>query len=630
MPSGTPPNGRILRIDLTNERTWVDHPPQTFFYQYLGGAIGAYYLYTLSRAEIDPLGPENVITFIPGFLAHLAVGAFNRVAITAKSPMTGAIIDAQAGGYWGPECKMAGFDAVVIQGRAAHPVYIIIKDGEAQIHDASALWGLETGPAEDRIKSAEGDNRLRTCIIGPAGENLVRYANIVNSLRHFAGRGGLGAVMGSKNLKAVAVRSTQATMPLLHNREQTLALLKQVNQSYAEDEFFDLVLTPHGTPWAIWYNQSKGRLPTRNFEAGFFEGADRINHHVLSTHPMTQASENCFACRVRCKRSIEYQGEDIQIEKRYGGAEYETLGNLGPLLGIDDIVTLEKANELCSKYTLDTISLGATIAWAIDCYQNGLIAKQDTGGLELSWGDAAGLLEMIEMVARRRGFGDLLAEGSQRAAQRFGAEAEALAAHNKGLEWPAVDPRPDPMQAIAYAVSPTGADHMTMAGPDCGPEFWEMEPPPNGKDLGDRLVSSYYLQRTAGSLIDGFGICRFLAGATGLRRTLEIIQAATGWETSLWELMRAGDRRINLFRAYNAREGLTIEQDRMPERAFMPLQAGPEHGARLDPELHSQAVRAYYELSGWDPESGWPRRGKLLELDLAWMMDESLPKPTES
>lgn len=629
MPSGAPPNGRILRIDLTKERAWVDHPPQAFFYQYLGGAIGAYYLSTLSPAGIDPLGPENVLSFIPGFLAHLAAGAFSRLAITAKSPLTGAIIDAQAGGYWGPECRMAGFDAVVIQGRAAHPVYIFIKDGEAQIRDASTLWGLETGPAEDRIKSQEGDNRLRTCIIGPAGENLVRFANIANNLRHFAGRGGLGAVMGSKNLKAIAVRSTQATMPQLHDRERTLALLRQINQSYAEDEFFKLVLTPHGTPWAIWYNQSKGCLPTRNFEAGVFESADHIDHNILASHPMSQASKNCFACRVRCKRSIEYDHEGIRIEKRYGGAEYETLGNLGPLLGIDDIVALEKANELCCKYTLDTISLGATIAWAINCYQRGLITGKDSGGLELRWGDAPGLLELIEKIAYRKGFGDLLAEGSQRAARHFGSEAETLAAHNKGLEWPAVDPRLDPMQAIAYAVSPIGADHMTMAGPDCGPEFWEMDPPDNNEELSERLVVSYYLQRTGGSLIDGLGICRFLAGATGLKRTLEIINAASGWETSLWELMRAGDRRVNLFRAYNAREGLTIEHDGMPQRAYLPLQGGPQEGAHLDHERHAQAIRSYYEISGWDAKSGWPRRGKLLELGLAWMVDEEMPRPFE-
>ncbi|MDX1436325.1 MAG: aldehyde ferredoxin oxidoreductase family protein [Anaerolineales bacterium] len=620
----------ILRINLSTGQSWTDEPSDLFLRQYLGGALGAYYLYTESEAGIDPLGPDNVLTFTPGVLAHLAVGAFNRVAITAKSPLTGAIIDAQAGGFWGPECKMAGFDAIVIQGQAEHPVYVWIVDGEVEIRDARHLWGLDTGPAEDLIKQETGEARLRSCIIGPGGENLVRFANVVNNLRHFAGRGGLGAVMGSKNLKAVAVRSRPATKPELVDRQRTMSLLKSINQAYKEDEFFELILTPLGTPWGMWENQNRGRLPTRNFAEGVFEGASKIDHLALQKHEMTQETEGCYACLVRCKRvsGLDRDGQP-RIERRYGGAEYETLGNFGPLLAIDDPVALQKANELCSRYTLDTISCGATIAWAIDCYQHGLISKQDTGGLALHWGDPGLLLQLIEMIAHREGIGDLLAEGAVRAARQFGAEAEALAAHGKGLEWPAVEPRTDLSQALAYAVSPIGADHMTTAGIDCGPEFWEMIPPPRSEGLSDQQVRVYFLQRTGGSMIDGFGICRFLVGATGLRRTLEVTEAALGWRASFWELMRAGDRRVTMFRAYNAREGFTIEQDQLPPKAFQPVQNGPEDGARLDPEEHGKAVERYYEVSGWDPETGWPRRGKLVELGLEWMLDDAIPRPFE-
>jgi aldehyde:ferredoxin oxidoreductase len=595
----------------------------------MGGAIGAYYLYTLSQPGIDPLSPENVITFTPGFLANLAVGAFNRLAITAKSPLTGAIIDSQAGGYWGPECKMAGFDSVVVQGQASHPVYIMIKDGQAMIKDASSLWGLETGTAEDEIKALEGDPRIQTCIIGPGGENKVRFANIANRLRHFAGRGGLGAVMGSKNLKAIAVHSSPSTMPELHNRGRTLALLKEINQSYAEDDFFNVVLTPHGTPWGVWHNQTQGKLPTRNFQEGVFEGADLIDHNVLANHAMSQPSENCFACRVRCKRSIAYKTEETCIEKRYGGAEYETLGNMGPLLGIDDIVMLEKANELCSRYTLDTISCGATIAWAIDSFQRNLITEEDTQGLKLQWNDPQVLLDLIQMIAQREGFGDILAEGSMRASRQFGSEAEALAVHNKGMEWPAVEPRVDLSQAIAYAVNPIGADHMTMAGPDCGPEFYEMETPPRQEGLSQGLVRIYLEQQIGGSMIDGFGICRFLVGATGLSRTVEIIQTATGWKTDLQELLHAGERRLNLFRAYNAREGYTIDQDKMPPRAFKALRKGPQDGTRLDPDEHEKAIANYYRINNWDPDTGWPKQDKLKDLDLEWVFDDEAPKPFE-
>lgn len=621
---------RILRVNLTTEQSWVDTPPESFLRRYHGGSLGAYYLLTETTPGFDPLGPENVLTFTPGLLAHLAVGAYNRVAITAKSPLTGAIVDAQAGGFWGPECKMAGFDAVVVQGRSPAPVYLWIVDGRVEIRAADHLWGLDTGPAEDLIKRDTGEPRLRTCIIGPGGENLVRYANIANNLRHFAGRGGLGAVMGSKHLKAVAIRGRPATMPRPHDRARTFALLKDINQAYADDDFYREVLTPHGTPWGLWHNQAQGRLPTRNFAEGVYERAEAIDHNALSAHPMRQPSEGCYACRVQCKRAVELKEGPHHLDRRYGGAEYESLGNLGPLLAIDDPVVIEKANELCSRYTLDTISCGATLAWAVDCFQRGLITEADTGGLALRWGDGELMLRLITLIAHRQGFGDLLAEGSRQAAARFGPEAEALAAHAKGLEWPAVEPRVDMPQALAYAVSPIGADHMTTAGPDCGPEFWEMATPPREEGLSHRLVRAYYFQRTGGSLIDGFGICRFLVGATGLQRTVDLVKAALGWDVSLWELMQAGDRRMTLLRAFNAREGFTAAHDTLPPRAFMPIQNGPEDGTRLDPDEHRRAVLAYYAISGWDPNTGWPTLGRLLELDLDWLVDPAAPRPFET
>jgi aldehyde:ferredoxin oxidoreductase len=619
--------GQILRVNLSEGRVWIERPPEDFFKQYFGGAIGAYYLLHETQPGVDPLDPGNIISFTPSFLSHLSIGAYNRVAITAKSPLTGAIIDSQAGGYWGPECKRAGFDSIVIQGKAPHPVYLMIKEGQAFIRDATEIWGLETGDAEDLIKASESEPRLRTCIIGPAGENLVRYANIANNLRHFAGRGGLGAVMGSKNLKAVAVRGSPAAAPQVLDRAKVTSNIKAINQSYSEDEFFELVLTPYGTPWGMWDNQVKGRLPTRNFQEGVFEGADNIDHKAMRDHPITQPSENCFACSVKCKRSVALDDGKQKIERRYGGAEYESLGNLGPLLGIDDLVALQKANELCSRYTIDTISAGATMAWAIDCFQRGIINTTDTEDLILDWGDTDLLHELIELIAHRRGFGKVLAEGSRRAASRFGPQAEALAVHNKGMEWPAVEPRVDFPQALAYAVSPIGADHMTTAGPDCGPGFEDTQSPPREEGLSDNLVSAYFRQRVGGSLIDGFGICRFLVGATGFQRTIELIEAATGWKTDLTELLLAGDRRTALFRAYNAREGFTIEDDSMPPRAFMPIQGGPEDGTKLDADAHRSAVERYYQVSGWDPVSGWPLKEKLEELDLLWLIETTIEPP---
>ena len=621
--------GRVLRVDLTQKKVTIETPPQTFFRQYYGGSIGAYYLLTEAGPGLDPLGPENILTFTPGFLAHLPVGAYNRVAVTAKSPLTGAIIDSQAGGYWGPECKMAGFDAVVIKGRADYPVYLLIQSGKAEIRDARSVWGMETGPAEEAIKQDSGETHLRICIIGPAGENLVRYANIANNLRHFAGRGGLGAVMGSKNLKAVAVKSQPAGSPGFTDRERVLSILKQINQAYAQDDQFSKLLTPYGTPWGLWFNQEHGRLPTYNYRDGVFDGAGIIDHRAMEKHEMTQPSVGCFACTVKCKRSMALDKPEVHIEKRYGGAEYESMGNLGPLLGISDPVAIEKANELCSKYTIDTISCGATLAWAIDCFQRGLITLKNTGGESFNWGDAENLIKWINLIAFREGFGTILAEGSIRAAAHFGPEAESLAVQCKGMEWPAVEPRVEPAQALAYAVNPIGTDHMTMGGTDCGPEFLELETPPREEGMSPALVKAYYLQRTLGSLIDGFGICRFLIGSTGIQHTIDLIESAVGWKTSLWELMRAGDRRMVLFRSFNAREGLTAKDDRMPERAFLPIEKGPETGTRIDREELRRAIKLYYEISGWDPQTGWPTYTKLLDLGLDWVVDAKAPRPAD-
>jgi aldehyde:ferredoxin oxidoreductase len=267
------------------------------------------------------------------------------------------------------------------------------------------------------------------------------------------------------------------------------------------------------------------------------------------------------------------------------------------------------------------------MAWAIDCFRQGIISRSDTEDLVLDWGDTDLLHELIELIAHRRGFGNVLAEGSRRAASRFGPQAEALAVHNKGMEWPAVEPRVDFPQALAYAVSPIGADHMTTAGPDCGPGFEDTQSPPREEGLSKNLVNAYFRQRVGGSLIDGFGICRFLVGATGFQRTIELIEAATGWKTDLSELLLAGDRRTAMFRAYNAREGFTIEDDSMPPRAFMPIQGGPEEGTKLEPDAHRSAVERYYQVSGWDPVSGWPLKEKLEELDLLWLIETSVEPP---
>jgi aldehyde:ferredoxin oxidoreductase len=618
---------RILRINLSTGKVWIDEPPLAFFKQYIGGAIGAYYLLNLTKPGFDPLSEENVLTFIPGLLAHLPVGVFSRVSITAKSPLTGAIIDAQAGGFWARECKASGFDAIVIEGRAPEPVYIVIHEGKVDIHSAKSCWGMDTGDAEEVIRTETGLPRLKSCTIGPGGENQVRYACIANNLRHFAGRGGLGAVMGSKNLKAVSIQSTNRTSPKSVDREGVNRLIKAINLNYDEDEFIRVILHPFGTHWAVWFNQEHGRLPTYNFREGVFPNSSNYDHNALANHPMNRPAEGCFACTVRCKRSLAYEEGNTRIDPVYGGAEYESLGNLGSLLGLHDLVTIEKANELCARYTLDTISTGATIGWAMECYEKGIITKAHTNGLELQWGNGDTVLQLIDMIAHREGFGNLLAEGSRRAATHFGSDAEALAMQCKGMEFPAIEPRVDPPQALAYAVCLTGADHMTTGGSDCGPEFWELETPPREQGITENLAKVYYLQRMLGSVIDGIGTCRFLIGTSGFQNILDLFKTTLDWQTSIWELMRAGERRLTLYKVFNGREGFTIDDDILPPRAFQPLKNGPEDGAIVDREQLRLAVEAYYAICGWNPKTGSPIEGKLMEMDLKWVngIEKALP-----
>ncbi len=586
---------------------------------YQGASLGLYYLFQLTSPGFDPLSPENVISFIPGILAHLPLALGNRVSITAKSPLTGLVIDSQAGGFWGKACRDAGYDALVVQGAAQQPVYLLAGENGVEIRDAGHLWGLDTGAAHALIKEEVKQKNIQCCLIGPGGENLVRYANISNALRHFAGRGGLGAVMGSKGLKAVVAAPGRTSTQKPGPEAQEIA--KTTTKRFHEDPFLSTVMRPIGTPVAVSMKQEKGWLPAYNFRQGTFEQADQVDHKAIENSPVQAPSKGCYACPVRCKRSAHYQENDLKIEKKFGGAEYESLINLGPLLGDGNLVAIQKANELCSRNTLDTISTGAVLAWAYDCYLQGILTQEDTGGLELRFGDSELSLQLIEMIIQREGFGNLLAEGVQRAAECIGGGAGDHAAHTKGLEWPAVDPRFEPLQMLAYAVSPIGADHMTLGGPHIGPEFVEFAPGEEDLSMPDEVVRAYYQQRTLGSFIDGAGICQFLIGAVPMNDLRGLFQSALGWPVSIWEMMQTGDRRTTLMRAFNAREGYSAAHDDHPALAYQVIEDAGKTTYQLHKEDFQSAVKSYYQISGWNPETGWPTDGKLLELGLTWLRD---------
>lgn len=628
MPVGY--NGKILHVNLTDGSTRIEEPEENFYRRHLGGgSVGAYYLLKELKPKIDPLSPDNIIVFAPSVITGAPIPGLSRFSVVSKSPLTGGIGESEAGGFWGPELKFSGYDAIVIRGKSAKPVYLFINEGKVELKNAEHLWGKDSGDAESIIREENGDPKIRVAIIGPAGENMIRYACIVNDLHHVNGRTGMGAVMGSKNLKAVAVRGTKR---MGATDEAVLAEVRSFfNQNYKNNP--DAYgLQQIGTSQYLAMCQGGGVLPTRNWKTGVFEDAETITgEHIHKTY--FQERKGCYACGLQCKQVIKAE-TPYQIDPAYGGPEYESLASLGSYCGIGDTAVVCKANELCNRFTMDTISTGGTISFAMECFENGIIGLEDTGGLELRFGNGEALLKLIEMIAYRQGIGEILAEGSKRAAEKFGKGAEKYAMHVKGQEMPAHDPRFKGMMAIGYAVSTVGADHQRTEHDDCygpGAPEWLTE---QAKVLGlleqipieslaaEKVRMFYYFKLNYG-VTASLDICHFTLAplrVTKLSSIPKLVSAITGWETSLWEIMKAGERKINMFKAFNVREGFGPEDDWLPERMFEGIESGPKKGWKVDRNELREAIDIYYKMMGWD-ERGVPTREKLIELDIPWVYD---------
>ncbi|HKB53843.1 MAG TPA: aldehyde ferredoxin oxidoreductase family protein, partial [Ramlibacter sp.] len=447
---------KILRVDLSSRRVWTEEPDELFYRRYVGGAgVVAYYLLKEIPPGTDPLSPQNVLVFANGPFTGTALPGGSRLCVGAKSPLSGGIAKCEAGGFFGYELKRAGFDALVVQGKADRPVYLWLRDGEVQIRDASALWGKTVLQTQDAIEAELGERRVRTAAIGPAGERLAAISCVMTDVRSAAGRGGLGAVMGSKNLKCVAVKGSVS--PQAADRERYRDLARWMNNNFdglgnatAFHEF--------GTGAEMVAFNTIGNLPVRNWSDGDFEDVGMISAAaVRDTYRV--AMEGCPGCQIRCRKVVALE-TPWKVDRRNGGPEYETLASFGSFLGINDLAAICRANELCSLHSLDTISTGGTIAFAMECFERGLLTPADTGGIDLRFGNAHAMLQVIELIARREGIGDVLADGSRRAAQRIGRGAEAFAMHVKGVEFGMHEPRLKQGLALTYAVSANGADHM--------------------------------------------------------------------------------------------------------------------------------------------------------------------------
>jgi aldehyde:ferredoxin oxidoreductase len=628
MPNGY--NGKVLRIDLTSGNREVEQPDELFYRRYWGGkGLAGYYLLKEQSPGTDPLGPDNLLIFAAGVMTGSNLPAMPRYSVAARSPLTGGYGEAEAGGWWGPELKFAGYDAVVIKGRADHPVYLWIHDGDVEIRDARDLWGMDTGEAQDAIRRDLGDQRVRVAGIGPGGEKLVRYACILNEGKHANGRNGMGAVMGSKRLKAIAVRGTNPPRPFDPGAVHELA------RWYAGEYLNNpttKVLYEAGTPGLLGGLQASGILPTRNFRFGTFEGADSIGWDAFKGEIFIGA-KGCFACPIRCKREARVEGK-YATDSRYGGPEYETLGSFGSNCGVNDLRAIAKANEMCNRYGLDTISTGVTISFAMECYENGLLTQSDTDGIDLRFGNAEGVLAMVGKIARREGIGDLLADGSARAAQKIGRGAERFAIQVKGQELPMHEPRGKPGVGLGYGISDIGADHL-LAVHDAGLQMKEsailktMAPfgvlePIDALDLGPRKVRAFLYAENIFAFWKAAGVCNFGYAprvSIPFEKFIAMARAVTGWDTDLFEISKVGERVTNMSHAFNLREGIRRKDDRLPDRFFEPLPDGRLKGTALSREQYEEAITLLYEMKGWDPATGIPSRGKLAELDLDWLAE---------
>ena len=602
--------GKILRVNLTNKSIIVEALSEEVCRKYIGGAgFIAYFLWKELKAGIDALGPDNKLIFALGPVTGLSLPGASRNCVGAKSPLTGGIAKAEVGGFWMAQLKRAGYDAIIIEGKAEKPVYIWVHDGEASIRDAGHLWGKETKETQDSIRSELGDEHIHVAMIGPAGENQVLFACIMEGCYDVAARGGLGAVMGSKNLKAIAVRGH--TLPPVFNAEKVNEIRKELVGRKS-------LLSEFGTGgWDMIAYESIGNLPVRNFRDGLFPEVKQITGVVIKD-TIRIGMEGCFACPIRCKKIVKFE-EPYTVNPAYGGPEYETLAALGSNCGVGNLKAIVKANERCNAYSLDTISTGNVIAFAMECFERGLLTTQDTDGVDLRFGNDEVMLQVIELIARRQGIGNLMAEGTCRMAKKIGKESEAFAMHVKGLEPALHEPRIRPGLALNYMLSSTGADHCSgirdaefanevMLKP-YHPLGW-LTPVP-ADDFGPRKVGVYRIGSFVSILHDSMVLCIF--PGFSLEALTELLKAVTGWDTGMVELLRVAERIVTLMRLFNIREGFTSADDILPERYFQPKTDGVLANISINRKKYEKAKQYYYTLMGWDT-NGIPLPEKVEEL----------------
>ena len=625
-------NNKILFVDLTTGAMHTEEPGDRFYRMYLGGdGLGTYFAMREIPAHTDPLGPDNRLIISTGVGTGAPVAATSRVTANFKSPVTGGIGASEAGGSFGPRMKYAGFDSIVISGKADKPVYLYVAEGKAEIRDASHLWG-KTNKEYTKIVEAEAGKGSCAFGIGPAGENLHLYANISTGLSHFCGRTGSGAVMGSKNLKCIVAAGAKPTYEYA-NAESLKAYNQQaINMTKNGDFSWWQTQGTSGCP--VGYNEA-GVLPTKNYTEGFFADADKIDTNAWIDRGVYGGNHACLRCGIACKQRMKANKAEhgYNVDPDYGGPEYETAGAFGSNLMVSDVVAIGKANELCNAYGIDTISLGAEVALLMECNEKGILTKEHTGGMDISWGNGEALVKLVELSAMREGWlGNKIADGLDALAAAIGNGAEELAFSTKNNPPAMHAPQGRQNMALNYATHEYG-DHQTV---ELDSHFVEGNFENGGgaayfqkgiyfpaayPALPEEKIKMNYYSHIQFSITNCLGVCDFgwnSGTAYDLTDTVEIVKAITGWNTNLWEIMKSTERYINLQRLFNEREGFGRKDDNLPKRILgLPYSEGALAGTSIDGDNLSHCIELYYDMAGCDSE-GHLRYSKVLELDLQW------------
>jgi len=595
--------GTILRINLGKGTVTREDLPAALAVKYLGArGLGTYFMYREVDPKIDPLSPDNKLIFGAGPLSGTNAPSAGHFDVVTKGPLNGTIAASSSGGIFGPMLKYAGYDMVIFEGAAPRPVYVWISDDKVEIRDAGALWG-KTVPETTEALRAETDEEACIACIGPAGERQVLFANIMNECNRAAGRSGVGAVMGSKNLKAVAVRGTGAVR--VPDPKAFREAVLRATQKIKDNPVGGGGLRLYGTDVLVNILNEAGALPTRNFRDGHFPTADKVGGETLAKTLLTRP-RGCYACVISCGRASRIRNP--KYEGMGEGPEYESAWSLGPDCGIDDLEAVTKANFICNEYGMDTITLGSTIACAMDLYEDGIITERDTGGLKLTFGNTEAMVEAVRMTATGEGFGARLALGSYRMAESYGHPEYSMTV--KRQEMPAYDPRAIQGIGINYATSNRGGCH--VRGYTISPEILG-QPLSMDRTVIEGKANIDIVFQNLTAALDSSGMCLFATFGLGGDDLAELISAATGVKLTTEAFMEIGERIYNLERLFNLKAGLSRADDRLPERLLTdPIKTGPSKGmtSRL-----KEILPEYYKIRGWD-EKGVPSEEKLKTLGL--------------